>query len=189
MGWDYSHYTEYKNGKLDRKAILDGEMTCEDDSRSVSVLKSSMVGSTWYAAIRSVNKTNGFETVFGCVALTHSNARDYYNFGYKLISEDMGPYSYDCPKCILDMLSEPSNEWAAEWREKCKAKRTEKKTKSLSAIPVGAYLEIKTTYGKTFTCVKKAPNHQFRTPWFYIPAECKYVSKKRIAEWKILESE
>lgn len=45
---------------------------------------------------------------------------DYCNFGYKDISEDMGPYECKCPERILKLLSpEPFNQWSREWREKC----------------------------------------------------------------------
>lgn len=40
----------------------------------------------------------------------------------KLVSEDMGPCEYACPDKLLDMLDpEPPNEYAAKWRERCRA--------------------------------------------------------------------
>lgn len=36
------------------------------------------------------------------------------------LSETMGPYSYDCPASILDLLGPPGNEYAANWREACR---------------------------------------------------------------------
>ena len=39
-------------------------------------------------------------------------------WGYKGMSEDMGPYYYDCPLALLDKASEPINESAKEWRIK-----------------------------------------------------------------------
>lgn len=36
------------------------------------------------------------------------------------LSETMGPYSYDCPASILDLLGPPGNEYAAQWREQCR---------------------------------------------------------------------
>ena len=36
------------------------------------------------------------------------------------LSETMGPYSYDCPVSILDLLGPPGNEYAANWREACR---------------------------------------------------------------------
>lgn len=36
------------------------------------------------------------------------------------LSENMGPYSYDCPASILDLLGPPANDYAAKWREACR---------------------------------------------------------------------
>ena len=45
----------------------------------------------------------------------------------------MGPYYYDCPKGILDLLTPTDNECANDWRRKCREKK-EKKS-SLCRIP------------------------------------------------------
>jgi hypothetical protein len=34
----------------------------------------------------------------------------------------MGPAEDRCPACILDLLTEPSNDWAREWRGRCRAR-------------------------------------------------------------------
>lgn len=36
------------------------------------------------------------------------------------LTETMGPYNYDCPASILDLLGPPGNEYAAQWREHCR---------------------------------------------------------------------
>lgn len=46
--------------------------------------------------------------------------RDYWNFGYKDMDESMGPVYYNCPARILDLLTEPVNETAREWRQRCR---------------------------------------------------------------------
>ena len=72
------------------------------------------------------NHNTGQIIAFVCLLNYYPN--DYYNFHYKDMSENMGPYVYNCPARILDQLSEPApNEWAREWREKCRA-RLERKT-------------------------------------------------------------
>jgi hypothetical protein len=40
----------------------------------------------------------------------------------KPISEDMGPAEDRCPERILDQLTEPSNQHAREWRQRCRAR-------------------------------------------------------------------
>lgn len=51
--------------------------------------------------------------------------RDYYNFAYKSMDESMNPGEAACPARLLDRLEElvpePPNEWAREWRERCGA--------------------------------------------------------------------
>ena len=38
------------------------------------------------------------------------------------LTETMGPYHYDCPASILDLLGPPGNDYAANWREACRAR-------------------------------------------------------------------
>lgn len=42
---------------------------------------------------------------------------DKYRWGYKAMSEDMGPCYYDCPLIILKDVPCPDDEWAIEWRK------------------------------------------------------------------------
>jgi hypothetical protein len=50
-------------------------------------------------------------------------------WGYKGLSEDMGPYHYDCPLALLDKASEPINESAKEWRIKVREFHAKKSAK------------------------------------------------------------
>lgn len=180
MGWTWYHADYYKNGKVDRKRELDEHFTWKEEPRTVTVVKSSMVGSVYYAAIRSQNETNGTDITFGLVCLTGTDSREYFNFGYKDMTDDMGPGYYDCPKGILDLLTEPSNEWAAEWRENCR-KRKETKRNGISSLPFGSIIEFKRNDGETRQVMKMQPNHQFRTAWYQVIGEYnKYYPKKWI---------
>lgn len=186
MGWTFYHVPKVWKGTkytIDRKAELDNHFTWSEGPRSVTVLKSSMVGSVYYAAVRSENKTNGTDDVFGLVVLTAVNNRDYYNFGYKDMSEDMGPYNYDCPAGILDLLTYPSNEWASEWREKCRkrnAERNEAKKNGLPSLPFGTVIEFTGRDGTKRTVQKMKPNFQFKTAWYQIVGSSLYYPKSRI---------
>jgi len=55
----------------------------------------------------------------------------YFNFGYKDVSEDMGPYICNCPERILKQLSPTDNNWAKEWRKRCWESIRRKKKSSL----------------------------------------------------------
>lgn len=39
-------------------------------------------------------------------------------WGYKGMSEDMGPYHYDCPLSLIERATDPTNDSAREWRQK-----------------------------------------------------------------------
>jgi hypothetical protein len=67
-----------------------------------------------YAAIRSESK----QEVWGLVLIIDRRGK---RLRIKRISEDMGPYDVYCPPRILDLLSEPINELAREWRARCRA--------------------------------------------------------------------
>jgi len=42
--------------------------------------------------------------------------------GYKPLSEDMGPYYWDCPKKFLKNLTAPMGEYSKTWRERVLAR-------------------------------------------------------------------
>ena len=46
--------------------------------------------------------------------------REGYIFGYKDMSEDMGPCEAECPVAILDLLTPTDREYALNWRRRCR---------------------------------------------------------------------
>lgn len=113
MGWTFFHVEPgAKSIDIMRKQLDDGEYG--------KVIASAQVRNTLYLAYR---QNNG--DVYGVVVLTE-RAKGYHNFGYKVVSEDMGPCDIDCPTLILDMLSEAPNMWAWNWREKCRIRASER---------------------------------------------------------------
>lgn len=84
MGWDYTHATHYtRTGAIDRKAEIDELYTWQNDTRKAEVVRSAMVGSTYYAAIKITELSTGEAETAAAVALTHTSSRDYFNFGVK----------------------------------------------------------------------------------------------------------
>jgi len=131
MGWttcNASHYTS--KGNVDRKAECDSLYTWENEYRKITVEKSRMIGSVYYGAIR-IHCKDGEEPdqIVGVVVLTNAGERgsDYFNFGYKSIEETMGPCESKCPKSILDLLTPTDNEFANEWRKRCRDNLNKKK--------------------------------------------------------------
>lgn len=145
MGWlCYDIYTSPKkecdkcyNSPLIRKDGIKGQD---------KVIASCMKGNVYYAAIERTWEDDTPREVWAAIALTYYNpkAKERENFGIKQIDESMGPYNYDMPEKYLDMLTEPYNDFAREWREKCRAQIAHKK--ALNNIPVGKSIKFKSIY-------------------------------------------
>lgn len=188
MGWTSTtarHYAE--NGKVDRRAECDNLYTWEDERRANKVLKSSMRGSVYYAAVQTTDKNTGSKEVLAVVCLTSTRWDGGFNFGYKGMTEDMGTCEDDCPKGILDLLTATESKYAKEWRERCRAKLRDKKQscQSLASIKIGEIIEFERG-GVTIRAEKMAPAYQFKTPWFKVVGEFEYVHKTEIKDWRIV---
>ena len=140
MGWTrYDAHCYKPNGTVDRKAECDKLFNTSEHYKNslgrkgesdykCEVLKSAMVGSVYYAALKKTvdfrgedGKTEHHETTSAVVCLTEGNSRwDGYNFGVKEMDESCGPNASKCPNSILDLLDEPCNTWAREWRTRCR---------------------------------------------------------------------
>lgn len=184
MGWTSYMATHYKNGKVDRKAEMDERWTQteSDGFPELNVLKSRMVGSVYYAAIEV--KRNGIrERVFGQVALTSTKWNDGMNFGYKDMDESMGSYCYDCPASVLNMLTGTDNEYALEWRRKCREKLEKRKRhETKDTLPIGSVIEFERCDGRRVVLEKMNPEFQFKRPWWFQEDNNTYVSLKDIPE-------
>lgn len=174
MGWTFYHVEPtYKNGKLfiDRKAECDGHF----DKNRCKVLKSAMVGSTYYAAVAVDNE------VIAAVNLTRVDNKEYFNFGYKGMDESMGPFECNCPKGILDLLTPTDSEYANDWRKRCYENLKKKNSpNSLNNLPIGSVIRYNRYDGREIELVKCAAAYQFKRPWWKIVGENKYVSVKHI---------
>lgn len=113
MGWTFTYGKPWPS----IKGELDSQLTFERNGATRRVLKSSMVGSTYYAAVEMIG-ADGKREVWAAVFLT-SKKRD--EWGYKDMDESMGPVASNCPAGILALLTEPVNESAKAWRDRCRA--------------------------------------------------------------------
>jgi hypothetical protein len=88
------------------------------------------VHNVFYAAVRDLEddyRKPG--EVWAFIALLRRQ-RGEFNFGYKDMSETMGPVECNAPARVLDALTPTDNEYALEWREECRknlAKAEERK--------------------------------------------------------------
>lgn len=103
------------------KAEVDKLLNFENGEHRSKVLASSIVNSTYYAAVEQ-HGINGYSAIFAAVILTSTSKNRYgdRSWGYKDMSEDMGPYRYDCPARILGLLTPTDNETAQKWRASCR---------------------------------------------------------------------
>ena len=143
------------------------------------------MGSTYYAAVKSLNKTNGYERIAAVICLTSTNNKDYYNFAYKDMDESMGPCYYDCPKGILDLLTLTESEYANEWRKACYEKLAQKRNPNrLGKLSVGTTIKVimpcDTKYfkkGQEVKLQKRARWTSNRTEWITeTPPLCRFPS-------------
>lgn len=189
MGWTSKNADYYKpNGQVDRKAECDNLLNWENENWKTETIKSQMVGSVYYAAVKRTDKKSGHHEVTAAVILTHGKDRrdPYFNFGYKEMCETCGPGECKCPKSILDLLTPTESEWANEWRQRC---RENLKKIPLSKLPVGT--EIKINYfGNEVYLTKMAPNYQFKRNWWYNPENNTYMPSRRIPDdYEIVKGE
>lgn len=191
MGWTSYHARFYKrNGAVDRKAECDSLF----DKETCRVVKSAMVGTVYYAAIENLKRYKEQEDgtliaedipeserkIWGEVILTSTNARDYFNFSYKSMSEDMGPRETNCPASILSLLSETDSEWALDWRKACRESiRKKKNPNSLGNLPIGTVIRF-SWQGNPIELIKHPAAYQFKRPFWYCEKSGKYLPNKKI---------
>ncbi len=111
------------------KAYLENQYTVRQGHLVQSVLKSATVGRAWYAAIQLLDEDAGTRKVSAAICLFRykPRARDGYIFGYKDMSESMGPCETQCPESILDLLTETDKEYAIKWRAECREHHARRK--------------------------------------------------------------
>lgn len=188
MGWTSYRADFYKNGTVDRKKEMDKRWSQEESEKypKLTVLKSSIIGSVYYAAVE-VKRNGVVEQVIPVIALTTVNSRDYYNFAYK----DIGLYYYDCPKGILDLLTETDDKHELEWREECRKNLEKKKMKlTKNTLPVGSVIKFKWWNNEEIVLTKMRPAYQFKRPWWYRADYNTYFSSRLIPdEFEIIKKE
>lgn len=130
MGWSFSHITCTPSEVLLRMVERDEYVKLDDKGNVVErnpspykLLDIAIVAlSEAYMAV--LDTRDGKVRAWTFMIRTGSR-KTHWNFGYKDMSEDMGPCMYRCPKRILDRLSPveecystvSSQEWATKWRE------------------------------------------------------------------------
>ena len=107
MGW------LFKWGIHNRKELIADLRRPERFGAGNELLRSVAVGNNhWYLA-----KTLATGAIWIGLDLMKGGGRTGEGWGYKDLSEDSGPYVYNCPLHFLDKASPPTG-YAVEWRKK-----------------------------------------------------------------------
>lgn len=117
MGWLFMEST----GRFtDPKEYLDDQFTFRSERQEARVLRSAVVGQTYYAAVELVRADQAEVVALVCL-LQYDSSRPTGSWGYKDMDEAMGPNEASCPVEILELLTPTTVSYAVSWREKCRA--------------------------------------------------------------------
>lgn len=126
------------------RAEIERLCTMTGESENQYPLAISKVGSNYYAAVRregvSANDYTSDDKGGYVFAAVFKTSRHRGEFCYKAMDEASGPYFYDAPAKILNLLSPTTNENALKWREGCRSAIASKK--ALKALKDGDRIEL-----------------------------------------------
>jgi hypothetical protein len=135
MGWLFMKSLKGHSGP---RQYLDAQFTYDRPDHTSKVLRSALIGMrVYYAAVEHVLTADGARDVWALICLVRYSPRDRegYIFGYKDMSESMGPYECDCPESILDLLTPTEKAYAVNWRGKCRTRAASRRAISQKPTP------------------------------------------------------
>jgi hypothetical protein len=137
MGWTFYHRPK---GQTDRQHF-EQEFSMFRNGTYEMVETASKNG-VFYAAVRTLKEQSYSPAgeVWGLVILMQ-RTRGEHNFGYKDMTETMGPGYYEAPARILDALTPTDNEYALQWRAECRKHLTKRETIKREVRP-GTVVEL-----------------------------------------------
>lgn len=172
MGWLTMPFRSM-GGHTTAKAYLDAQLTYTRDveagTAGLRVLTSSCPQNRTYYAAAQVMKNGVGGEVFAviCKVLWNPNSKSGEQFGYKDMSESMGPCEASCPQNILDLLTPTENQHALDWRQRCgeNLKRRARKLDDGDRIRLEAPLTFTDGHiGQEFIVEKRGRKLSFRDP-------------------------
>lgn len=175
MGWTTVREYQLENKKADGiKKFLNDRIELHSDYEVVDYSKK---GNTVYRAIKNPNGH-----IFALVTLISFGDGD---FGWKEMDENMHPYFHDCPKKIIDKLSDTDNEHALAWRNEClkQAKLNKVKYNDGDILKFEGEIEFNSGYkNDTFILCKEGRSTYFSR--YYKESPKQKRSEFRISNWK-----
>ena len=135
------------------RKYLDHNNTQLHGAVTYRVLASATRGGVYYAALERTQVGSGQRDVFALVEPYKIYGKGWQReLVVKDQDETMGPVDTDCPDKILDLLTDPINDHAKQWRERCRAKIAKPTPKVGDTILFARELNFG-SYGKTDTFV------------------------------------
>ena len=108
MGWLFSY-----DRSFGRKELIAERQSSYRAEPKYTLVKSIPTGNQLWSLLRHKETSR---TVI-VLDLMEGGSSDE-GWGYKTMSEDSGPYHYNCPMSILKAADPPASKYSAEWREK-----------------------------------------------------------------------
>jgi hypothetical protein len=143
MGWLYQRDT------VDNPvAYLTAKYNYDCDTHTLQALDGARVGTTVYLAVKSTDKKTARCFVFAAVILISNTKRR--GFGYKDMTESMGPCQCDCPDRIMRLLSPiseiPNPSYSADWRARVAEQKNQvrQRRERRKALRVGSTVTLPT---------------------------------------------
>lgn len=191
MGW-LSMPLSSMDGHRSAKAYLDAQFTYSGENegggrRGLTVLASRCPGNRVYYAAAQPHGTDD-DAVFAIICLVRWNPRasDGYVFGYKDMTEHMGPCETACPQAILDLLGPTDHEYALAWRKRCRDNLARRERPITDGMRVRLAEPLRFTdghEGDEFVVVKRGGRLAFRAP----SSSALYrISHFRTRDWMVI---
>jgi hypothetical protein len=130
----------------DPLSYLKDKYNYDCDTHTLQTLDGARFSNTVYLAVKSTDKKTTRSFVFAAVILISNTKKD--GFGYKDMSESIGPCQCDCPQRIMRLLSPiadiPRPGYTADWRARVAARRIERRQRQQlrNSLHVGSLVTL-----------------------------------------------
>jgi hypothetical protein len=124
------------------KAELRSNYEWDNEFGKRVVLADALVNMGEYYAAVEHTFPDGRVEVWAGIALVKYYPNDYYSMCVKELDETCGPYVYNCPEKIFDLLTDTDHETASRWRQGCR--ETIEAKKRVKALKVGDTIVLHT---------------------------------------------
>ncbi len=144
MGWTFLHNTP------DKRQVVEMCTRSSDTLRCVTkAVHGNNLWTVWYDSVTK-KKT----------IVLFLLGRDRGDWGYKDITEGMGPVECDCPLSFLEAVPEPTDSpFAKGWRERVRAYHEQEKSRrgALKALEIGKMVRLKDSNPSEFRITSLTP--------------------------------